>query len=122
MPLQRRQKPLPFRRSRTTVAIEQVDESWALELINEAEREEIIRVEGQQMEVVEVPSLRLEDMNAASSVEAEAEIYVEEETGPTAIDMQKQHWTTHAAQSAGSRHARASKPTFKHLLKRWMWA
>lgn len=122
MPLQRRQKPLPFRRSRTTVAIEQVDESWALELINEAEREEIIRVEGQQMEVVEVPNLRLEDMNAASPVEAEAEIYVEEETGPTAIDMQKLHWTTHAAQPTGSRHARSSKPTFKHLLKRWMRA
>lgn len=124
MPLQRRHKPLPFRRSRTTVAIEHVDESWALELINEAEREEIIRVEGQQMEVVEVANLQLEDTNATSPVEAEAEseIYVEEETGPTAIDMQKLHWTTRTESPVGSRHARANKPSFKHLLKRWMWA
>lgn len=122
MPLQRRHKPLPFKRSRTTVAIEHVDESWALELINEAEREEIIRVEGQQMEVVEVAKLRLEDTNPTSPVEAEAEIHVEEDTGLTAIDIQKMYWTTRTEQPAGSHHARSDKSMFKYLLKRWMQA
>ncbi len=143
--MQYKDRTLSFKRSRTTVSIEDVDESWALELINEAEQEDRIQVADSGDAIV-----RLECCNeicanqsvaatvtSMESVEQDDTVEVVEKlqpilaavaSGPSAIDIQRMQWSSRVQQRATSLDARVessflSQPSaFKNLVKRWMHA
>lgn len=138
--MQDQDRPLPFKRSRTTISIEEVDESWALELINEAEREDRILSEDSDVE-----SVRLEYSNVSGpdqpvpehgmtidNVELDDAVEIiemkkpvlEVVTGPSAIDIQRMQWSSRSQQRAAIEQPSLFTQTsmFKSLLKRWMHA
>lgn len=141
--MQYQERPLPFKRSRTSVSIEVVDESWALELINEAEWEDRIQTEDSDVE-----SVRLEHSNVGQSqpltdagntinaagledtiklIEVQKPV-LEVVSGPSAIDIQKIQWSSRSQQCAETPDSTAQAAMFTHsfmfksLLKRWMHA
>lgn len=142
--MQYQDRPLPFKRSRTTISIEEVDESWALELINEAEREDHIRVEDSDVESVRLECCKeispdqtliapvemigtVELADTIELVEVKKPV-LEVVSGPSAIDIQKMQWSSRSQQCAITPNSSA-KPSnytqssmFKSLLKRWMHA
>lgn len=106
MPTRNQHHLFAFRQARFTFHAEEVDESWALKLINECTQEDVIRVEseGYQVELVQSePQCAL----------------VPPVTAPSAIDLQKLYWESRPASSKKTADAACpAVPTLKRLLRK----